>query len=178
VASASQFSGGMQLAAVLVSVVATVSTAHAGAVAATSAAVAPSTQPEEGGFTMWGAGDVHENVYVGGEVAFQTFDSSDLGVSLHALVGVKSRLSERIVVLADAGAGVTNHVTFQLGLFGTEGGFEDEGTSASGAVRVHLVGELGTLGMVKVGIGLSSEARSTLDGEAGVGVGLGLYLLR
>jgi hypothetical protein len=166
----------MQLAAVLVSVVATVSTAHAGAIAATSAAVAPSTQPEEGGFTMWGAGDVHEHVYVGGEVAFQTFDSSDLGVSLHALVGVKSRLSERIVVLADAGAGVTNHVTFQLGLFGTEGG--DEGTSASGAVRVHLVGELGTLGMVRVGIGLSSEARSTLDGEAGVGVGLGLYLLR
>ncbi len=144
----------------------------------TSVMVAPSTEPEDGGGTFWGAGYVHDAVYVGGELAFQTFDSSDLGVSWHALVGVHQRLGSRVAVLADVGAGVTQDVTFHLGLFGSKSGFETERVEPSGAVRLHLIGELGNVGTATIGLGLSSEARSTMDGESGVGVGVGLYVSR
>jgi hypothetical protein len=140
--------------------------------------VEPSTDPDDGGGTFWGAGYVHDAVYVGGELAFETFDSDDLGISWHALVGVQQRLGNRVAVLADVGAGVTQDVTFNIGLFGSKSGFETERVAPSGAVRLHLVGELGSVGTATIGLGLSSEARSTMDGESGVGVGLGLYVSR
>lgn len=152
--------------------------ASAGIVVGTAAMVEPSTDPDDGGGTFWGAGYVHDNVYVGGELAMETFDSDDLGISWHAVVGVEQRMHDRITMRADVGAGITQDVTFELGLFGSEGGFEGQGVSPSGAIRVHLVGELGTVGQATFGLGLSSEARSTMGGEAGVGVGLGLYVSR
>jgi hypothetical protein len=134
---------------------------------------------EDGGFGLWGAGFATDNVYVGGELSFSSYDTlDDFGIAYHVLTGARARVSPRVSLLADVGAGITQQVEYHLGIFGGESGFSTEKITPSGAVRVHLVGELGRTQTARVAIGLTSEARGALDAGAGVGVGLGLYLSR
>lgn len=173
-----QTSKNMRLAAVLVALLVP-SVASAEAVYSDTVSVGPATEIEDAGLGMWGAGYVSQNVYVGGEITAESYDADEaFSVSYHALVGARAKVSPRVAVLADVGAGITQHVSFELGLFGSEGGFDTEGVLPSGAVRVHLVGELGKVNDTSIALGLQSEARSTLEGHAGVGVGIGLYLTR
>lgn len=136
-----------------------------------------------GGLGMWAAGVIGDLGYVGGELSLGSYATpDDAGISYHLLGGIKQRVASRFVVLADAGAGVTQQLAVELGWFGGESGIETAAWMPSAALRVQLVGELGTIGETTVGLGLSTETRMgmPLDGDVGVGagVGLGIYLAR
>jgi hypothetical protein len=137
-------------------------------------------EPAGGGMTFGGA-TAWDDGYVGGEVAFETHTSggSELAVSYHVLAGRRAPLSERWALLVDAGAGVSQQVSFRLGLFGDDdGGFDTEAWTPSAALRGQLVAELGVASCTHVGVALSGDARAALDGSHGAGLGLGFVFTR
>jgi hypothetical protein len=120
-------------------------------------------------------------VYAGGELQIETFTrgTGEFGVSYHALVGADTQLSPRIRVLGDAGLGVTQQVDAHIAILGGEDKMETEAWVPSGAVRLHLLAELGMVGATTWSLGLTADARSTVTGDsAGVGLGLGLVIAR
>jgi hypothetical protein len=139
---------------------------------------ASTDEVETGAFDAWGGGMVSDQAYVGGQISIGNYTANDdFGIRYHALAGMRREVSPRISVLGDLGAGVTQQVEYHLGLFGEKGGFDTVGWVPSGAARVHLVGELGTVRTTTVGLALTTEAAATYDFEStGVGVGVGLYL--
>lgn len=137
-----------------------------------------------GGLAAWAAADLGA-AYVGGELAMGSYATpDDFGVSAHVLGGITSHLSKRVRLLADVGAGATQQVEYHLGLFGGKSGFEGVAWMPSTAMRLQLVGELGTIGETKVGLGLAGEARAGLFPDddqiatMGFGVGLGVFFAR
>src|SRR5881392_775810 len=117
------------IAATLLLVVPTVASATPMAGMTVTAEPARSTDNvERGGFATWGAWGVGSGGgYLGFEVGAGNQDvPDDFGVTFHILGGVQSRLSDHVVVLADAGAGVTQQTSFELQIFESEdeGGFK------------------------------------------------------
>jgi len=151
--------------------------ASAGVLAGSALTLAPDR--EDGGLDVWVARDWGA-VYAGGEIATETFTRGpgDLGMSYHVVGGGRLRLSPRISVLADAGLGVTQQVGASLGILDDSGlSFDTEGWAPSGALRVHLLAQLGERGATRCAFALTSDARATPD-HAGVGLGLGLVFAR
>lgn len=144
---------------------------------------AASGELDGGGLGMWAAGTIGSHAYLGGELSIGSYATpEDAGISYHVLGGVRQRVASRFVVLADAGAGVTQQLAMHLGLFGGESGLETVAWMPSAALRVQLVGEIGKIHDTTIGLGLSTETRVGMplhgDYGMGAGVGLGLYLAR
>jgi hypothetical protein len=142
------------------------SVASANSVAGTAVTVQPALSAkdvERDGFTTWGA-------WGSDRAAHTSASSSPLATRMSPMISAsrfmcpvafKSRLSDHVIVLADAGAGVTQQTSFELQLFESEddGGFKSVQVLPSAVTRVQLVPELGTVGETTLGLALASEAR-------------------
>jgi hypothetical protein len=135
----------------------------------------PGMEPVGGQLGGW-LGYAPGALYVGGEITVGTATRGheDVAFSYQALAGVRGHPSPRTTVLLDGGLGVSQQIDFDLGLFGTEANSETKAWAPSAAARVGLVGELGQLSGIHLGLALTGDARSTLDADAALALGVGV----
>ena len=176
--------GGMRIAALLVAAlvaVPTVASAERSRVGGMVLTIEPNAEPNNGTMAAWLA-YAPGAFYVGGEIAVgnATAGDEDGSISYHAIAGGRARISPHVSLLVDGGAGISQQFDVQLGLLGGESDSDTRAFAPSAAARVHLVGELGTIGGSELGLALTSDVRTTLDENAApaMGLGLGLFMSR
>jgi hypothetical protein len=151
--------------------------ARAGTLAGSAVTVQPGGEDGlgGGGLELWLA-HAWDGYYAGGELAAESYTSgeSDFALSYHALLGARHPLGERVAIVADVGAGISQQIDVRLGLLGSESDTDTEAVVPSGAVRASLVVALGTIGESRIGLAFAGDLRGTTDGDAGGGVGLGV----
>jgi hypothetical protein len=184
------------VATVLATVLATVAAlveptiASAGTIGGDVVSMAPRTSLDSGhggSMGVWMAGDVGP-AYVGGEIVADTFTArdGDFGMSYHAIVGTRHQLSDDFVVLADAGAGITQEIDVQMAVLGGESSVDTVALSPSAALRAQLAWVIGHSHGFQVGLALESEARGGVHrnhaekdtATGGIGLGLAFYIGR
>jgi hypothetical protein len=171
----------MRIAATLVAVllavpaVASAQTSRLGGMLLT---VEPDSKPSGGEMAGWLA-YARGAFYVGGEIAIgnTTAGDEDGAISYQAIAGGRAQISPRVSVLVDGGLGISQQFDVRLGILGGKSDTDTKAFAPSAAARVHLVGELGTVGEVRFGLALTGDARSTLDENAAPAMGLGLGVL-
>ncbi len=179
-----QFSQGMRIAIALIAVLAalpTIASAETSHIGGMNLTIEPDGEPNNGSMSGWFA-YAPGTLYVGGEIAIgnATAGREDGSISYHLVGGARAEVSPRISVLVDGGVGISQQFDVQLGILGGESGSDTRSFAPSAAARVHVVGEIGTVGDTDVGIALTGDSRSTLDENAApaMGLGLGVFMSR